>query len=74
MEVYFEFEDIGYGKMIAELFENLSEGCLYEVLNCKHENDKKYEIIGRFVRPGEPLTKDKSALLKAAGFNIVETP
>lgn len=35
---------------------------------------KSMEIIGRFVRPGEPLTKDESALLKASGFNIVETP
>ena len=35
MEVYLEIEDVKYGRMIAELFENLSEGCLYELLNHK---------------------------------------
>ena len=33
MEVYLKIKDVKYGRMIAELFENLSEGCLYIYMN-----------------------------------------
>ena len=48
MEVYLEIEDVKYGRMIAELFENLSEGYLYELLNHKHESLEKARIIGSY--------------------------
>ena len=49
MEVYLEIEDVKYGRMIAELFENLSEGCcLYELLNHKHESLEQARIIGSY--------------------------
>ena len=35
MEVYLEIEDVQYGRMVVEIFENLSEGCLDEILNLK---------------------------------------
>ena len=47
MEVYLEIEDVKYGRMIAELFENLSEGCLYELLNHKRESLEQARTIGR---------------------------
>ena len=47
MEVYLEIEDVKYGRMIAELFENLSEGCLYELLNHKHES---LELLGWMIQ------------------------
>ena len=34
--------------MLAELFENLTEGCLYEILNLKREEDEQCRLIGRY--------------------------
>ena len=50
MEVYLEIEDVKYGRMIAELFENLSEGCLYELLNHKHESLEQARILAELSR------------------------
>ena len=65
MEVYLEIEDVKYGRMIAELFENLSEGCLYELLNHKHESLEQARIIGRVI-----VTNEQAKLLKANGFIV----
>ena len=70
MEVYLEIEDVKYGRMIAELFENLSEGCLYELLNHKHESLEKVRIIGRVIGMGDPITNEEAKLLKANGFCV----
>ena len=70
MEVYLEIEDVKYGRMIAELFENLSEGCLYKLLNHKHESLEKARIIGRVIGMGDPITNEEAKLLKANGFCV----
>ena len=72
MEVYLEIEDVKYGRMIAELFENLSEGCLYiyELLNHKHEALEQARIIGRVIGMDGPITNEEARLLKANGFNV----
>ena len=54
MEVYLEIEDVKCGRMIAELFENLSEGCLYELLNHKHGSLEQARIIGRVIGMDDP--------------------
>ena len=70
MEVYLEIEDVKYGRMIAELFENLSEGCLYERLNHKHESLEQARIIGRVIGMDDPITNEEAKLLKANGFHV----
>ena len=37
-DVYLEIENVQYGRMLPELFENLTEGRLYEILNLKRES------------------------------------
>ena len=44
--------------MIAELFENLPEGCLYELLNHKHESSEQARIIGRVIGMDDPITNE----------------
>ena len=66
MEVYLETEDVKYGRMIAELFENLSEGCLYELLNHKHESLEQARVIGM----DDAITNEEAKLLKVNGFCV----
>ena len=70
MEVYLEIEDVKYGRMIAELFESLSEGCLYELLNHKHESLDKARIIGRVIGMDDAITNEEAKLLKVNGFCV----
>ena len=70
MEVYLEIEDAKYGRMIAELFENVSEGCLYELLNHKHESLDKARIIGRVIGIDDAITNEEAKLLKVNGFCV----
>ena len=70
MEVYLEIEDVKYGRMIAELFENLSEGCLYELLSLKHESLEKSRIIGRVIGMDDAITNEEDKQLKANGFCV----
>ena len=70
MEVYLEIEDVKYGRMITELFENLSEGCLYELLNHKRESLEQARIIGRVIGMDDPITNEEAKLLKANGFHV----
>ena len=75
MEVYLEIEDVNYGRMIAELFENLSEGFLYELLNHTHESLEQARIIGRVIGRvigmDDPITNEEAKLLKANGFHVM---
>ena len=70
MEVYLEIGDIRYGRMIAALFKNLSEGCLYELLNHKHESLEKARITGRVIGMDDAITNEEAKLLKANGFCV----
>ena len=70
MEVYLEIEDVKYGRMITELFENLSEGCLYELLNHRHGSLEQARIIGRVIGMDDPITNEEAKLLKANGFCV----
>lgn len=70
MEVYLEIEDVKYGRMITELFENLSKVCLYELLNHKHESLEQALIIGRVIGMDDPITNEEAKLLKANGFHV----
>ena len=72
MEVYLEIEDVKYGRMITELFENLSEGCLYELLNDKHGSVEQARIVGRVIGMDDPITNEEAKLLKANGFHVRE--
>ena len=70
MEVYLEIEDVRYGRMIAELFENLTECCLYELLNHKRESFERARIIGRVIGMDDPITNEEAKLLKANGLYV----
>ena len=63
MEVYLEIEDVQYGRMVAEIFENLSDGCLDEILNLKREEDEMARLIGRYTEPGDKLTKEDKKVI-----------
>ena len=66
--VYLEIENVQYGRMLAELFENLTEGCLGEIVNLKREEDEQASLIGRYIEPGDKLTKEEDKILKENGF------
>ena len=57
MEVYLEIEDVK--------LENLSEGCLYELLHHKHESLEQARIISRVIGMNDPITNEEAKLLKA---------
>ena len=67
-DVYLEIENVQYGRMLAELFENLTEGCLYEILNLKRESDEMASLIGRYTEVGDKVTKEEDKILKENGF------
>ena len=67
-DVYLEIENVQYGRMLAELFESLTEGCLYEILNLKRESDEMASLIGRYTKVGDILTKEEDKILKENGF------
>lgn len=69
MEVYLEIEDVQYGRMVAELFENLSEGCL-EILNLKREEDEMAHLIGRYTESNDEFTKEEGNILRENGFAV----
>ena len=54
--------------MLPELFENSTEGCLYEILNLKRESDEMASLIGRYTKVGDILTKEEDKILKENGF------
>ena len=66
--VYLEIENVQYGRMLAELFENLTEGCLGEIVNLKREEDEQASLIGRNIEPGDKSTKEEDKILKENGF------
>ena len=67
-DVYLEIENVQYGRMLPELFENLTEGCLYEILNLKRESDEMASLIGRYTKVGDILTKEEDKILKENRF------
>ena len=66
--VCLEIEDVQYGRMIAELFENITGGFLYEILNLKREEDEQACLIGRYTEVGDKLTKEEDKILKENGY------
>ena len=68
-DVYLEIENVQCGRMLPELFENLTEGCLYEILNLKRESDEMASLIGRYTKVGDILTKEEDKILKENGFS-----
>ena len=67
-DVYLEIENVQYGRMIAELFENLTEGCLEQIVYLKREEDEQARLIGRYTEPGDKLTKEENKILKENGY------
>ena len=71
-DVYLEIENVQYGRMLAELFENLTEGCLEQIVYLKREEDEHASLIGRYTEPGDKLTKEEEKILKENGFLVSE--
>ena len=67
-DVYLEIENVQYGRMLAELFENLTEGCLEQIVYLKREEDEQASLIGRYTELGDKLTKEEDKILKENGF------
>ena len=71
-DVYLEIENVQYGRMLAELFENLTEGCLEQIVYLKREEDEAAGLLGRCTEPGDELTKEEVKILKENGFLVSE--
>ena len=63
-DVYLEVEDCQYGRMLAEFFDNLKEGCLEQAVSCKREEDEDARLIGRYTEVGDTLTEEESKILR----------
>ena len=63
-DVCLEVEDRQYGRMLAEFFDNLTEGCLEQAVLCKRESDEDAKLIGRYTEAGDPLTEEEPNILR----------
>ena len=64
LDVYIEVEDRQYGRMLAEFFDSLTEGCLEQAVLCKREEDEDARLIGRYTEVGDTFTEEESKILK----------
>ena len=71
-DVYLEIENVQYGRMLAELFENLTEGCLEQIVYLKREEDLRASLIGRYTEANDVYTKEEAKILKENDFLITE--
>ena len=71
-DVYLEIENVQYGRMLAELFENLTQGCLEQIVYLKREEDERARLLGRYTEPGDKLTKEEEKILKENEFLVAE--
>lgn len=69
-DFYLEIENVQYGRMLAELFENLTEGCLEQFVYRKREEDEVARLIGRYTELGDKLTKEESKILRVNGYCV----
>ena len=72
MKIYLEIEDVQYGRMLSELFDNITEGCLERCVYLKREEDEMARLIGRYTVPGDELTKEEGNILRENGFADIE--
>ena len=71
-DVYLEIENVQYGRMLPELFENLTQGCLEQIVYLKREEDEAARLIGRYTELGNKLSKEESKTLKENKFLVAE--
>lgn len=71
-DVYLEIENVQYGRMLPELFENLTQGCLEQIVYLKREEDEAARLIGRYTELGNKLSKEESKILKKNKFLVAE--
>lgn len=71
-DVYLEIENVQYGRMLPELFENLTQGCLEQIVYLKREEDEAARLIGRYTELGNKLSKEESKILKENKFLVAE--
>ena len=64
IDFYIEVEDRQYGRMLAEFFDDLTEGCLEQAVLCKHEKDEDARLIGRYTEVGDSFTEEESKIFK----------
>lgn len=63
-DLYIEVEDRQYGRMLAEFFDNLTEGCLEQAVLCKREEDEDARLIGRYTEVGDIFKEEESKILR----------
>ena len=44
-DVYLEIENVQYGRMLAELFENLTQGCLEQIVYLNVKKMKRLDLL-----------------------------
>lgn len=71
-DVYLEIENVQYGRMLPELFENLTQGCLEQIVYLKREEDEAARLIGRYTELGNKLSKEESKIFKKNKFLVAE--
>ena len=64
LDFYIEVEDSQYGRMLAEFFDDLTEGCLEQAVLCKREEDEDAKLIGRYLETGDIKTEEECKILK----------
>ena len=64
LDFYIKVEDRQYGRILAEFFHDLTEGCLEQAVLCKREEDEDARLIGRYTEVGDTFTKEESKILK----------
>ena len=64
LDFYMEVEDRQYGRMLAEFFDDLTEGCLEQAVLCKREEDEDAKLIGRYLEVGDLKTEEECKILR----------
>ena len=64
LDFFIEVEDRQYGRMLAEFFDHLTEGCLEQAVLCKREEAEDARLIGRYTEVGDTYTPEESKILK----------
>ena len=69
LDFYIEVEDRQYGRMLAEFFDSLTEGCLEQAVLCKREQDEVAKLIGRYLETGDIKTEEECKILREKKIN-----
>ena len=70
LDFYIEVEDRLYGRMLAEFFDGLTEGCLEQAVLCEREKDEDAKLIGRYLETGNIKTEEECKILSENRWHV----